>query len=53
MNEVDRIIADHELMMQDIRDGLRTAGRILSRFILAAIALGIFMYITELIEGTP
>ena len=53
MNEVDRIIADHELMMQDIRDGFRTAGRILSRFALALIALGIFMYITELIEGTP
>ena len=51
--ETDLRISDHELMMQDIRDGRRTAARILSRFILAAIALGIFMYITELIEGTP
>ena len=53
MTPAEEIIADHELMMQDIRDGFRTAGRILSRFVLALIALGIFMYITELIEGTP
>ena len=51
MNEVDRIIADHELMMQDIRDGLRTAGRILSRFILAICVVAVFMYATGLIEG--
>ena len=46
-------MTDNELMMQVMRDGFRTAGRILTRFTLALIALGIFMYITELIEGTP
>ena len=51
VNEVDRIISDHELMMQDIRDGLRTAGRILTRFALAICAVAIFMYATGLIEG--
>ena len=34
MNEVDRIIADHELMMQDIRDGIQEG-----LFIIAVIAL--------------
>ena len=52
MNEVDRIISDHELMMQDMRDGWRSARRILARFALAICAVAIFMYATGLIEGT-
>ena len=47
----DEKIWDYELMMQDMRDGLRTAGRILSRFALAICAVAIFMYATGLIEG--
>ena len=49
--ETDIRIYDHELMMQDMRDGLRTAGRILTRFTLAVCVVAVFMYATGLIEG--
>ena len=49
--ETDLRISDYELMMQDMRDGCRTAGRILSRFTLAICVVAAFMYATGLIEG--
>ena len=49
--ETDVIISDYELMMRDIRDGWRTARRILTRFALAAIVFGVYMYATGLIES--
>ena len=52
MTDTEHITPDHDLMMQDMRDGWRSARRILTRFALAAIGFGIFMYLTELIEGT-
>ena len=33
MNEVDRIIPDHELMMQDVRDGIKDGLFIIGVFI--------------------
>ena len=51
-DETDLRISDYELMMRDIRDGWRTARRILTRFALAICAVAIFMYATGLIEGT-